>query len=38
MYGKLQAKMQKERRRATQLTKEVVELRLKLNRLEDGVI
>lgn len=38
MYGKLQAKMQKETRRATQLTKEVVELRLELNRLKDGVI
>lgn len=35
MYGKLQAKMQKERRRATQLTKEVVELRLELNRLKE---
>ena len=38
MYGKLQAKMQKETRRATQLTKEVVELRLELNRLKEGVI
>jgi hypothetical protein len=38
MYGKLQAEVQKERRRATQLNKQVVELRLKLNMLEDGVI
>ena len=38
MYGKLQAEVQKERRRATQLNKEVVELRLKLNKLEEGVI
>lgn len=38
MYGKLQAEVQKERRRATQLSKEVVELRLKLNRLEEGLI
>ena len=30
MYGKLQAEVQKERRRATQLNKQVVELRLKL--------
>lgn len=38
MYGKLQAEVQKERRRATQLSKEIIELRLKLNRLEEGVI
>lgn len=38
MYGKLQAKMQKERRRATQLNKEVVELRLELNKLKEEVI
>lgn len=38
MYSKLQAKAQKEQRRATQLTKEVVELRLELNRLKEGVI
>lgn len=38
MYGKLQAGVQKERRRATQLSKEVVELRLKLNRLEERLI
>lgn len=38
MYGKLQAKMQKERRRATQFNKEVVELRLELNKLKEGVL
>lgn len=38
MYGKLQAEVQKERRRATQLSKEVVELRLKLNRLDEVLI
>ena len=38
MYGKLQAKAQKEKRRAAQLTKEVVELRLELNRLKEEVI
>lgn len=38
MYGKLQAKAQKEQRRATQLTKEVVELQLELNRLKEGLI
>lgn len=38
MYGKLQAKAVKERRRATQLNKEVVELRLALNKLKEGVI
>jgi hypothetical protein len=38
MYGKLQAEVQKERRRATRLSKEVVELKLKLNMLEEGVI
>jgi hypothetical protein len=38
MYGKLQAEAQKERRRATQLSKEVVELRLKLNKLNEEII
>ena len=38
MYGKLQAEVQKERRRAKQLSNEVVELRLALNRLKEGVI
>lgn len=38
MYSKLQDKVQKEQRRATQLTKEVVELRLELNRLKEGTI
>lgn len=38
MYGKLQAEVQKERRRAKQLSNEVIELRLALNRLKEGVI